>query len=895
MTARELEAVRALLRAALALPAAERSRFLDAQSSHSMDVRREVESLLSVHEEATGFLETPLAELAGASSPFVPIPAGTLLASRYRVEREIAESDFATVYMATDEQIGSKAVVIKVLDQMADPAAMHESFRSELRALSALHHPALVGISDVGLVRGEVPFLVLAYVPGVTLREIITAGPIDPERARRLVVLIAKALAAAHRLKIAHLDVKPENIMVSEPGSPEERVTLIDFGIALLPGLERGLGSAGSKIYMAPEQGMEPGPACDVYALGIVITELLGGKRGEIPAKVPDRPWRAIVKRCLETDPARRFASAEEVALALAWEPEKRRWPLWAGIAAAASVVVAGGIWLRPAGAPAPAAVPRAVPLVSTLESEIHPALSPDGKWLYFVRGLDGTGGLYRKAVDRGEPVQLLAGGPKRIRLRVSPDGEWLGFFVQHEHEFTFHRLDLMNPAEDVAIAKSEEIQSWSWAPDGQSVIIAHTLPSQRAQIFRVLTLATKKWRELALPKIPDSLYYNPVVSPDGKQLAYFLRSAAHSATRIHLVSIDDSLNPIEEPRPVGATQGRIDALEWASNGRELFFVGGRLGNASLWRLRIADGRVTAVPGLPTGLGLATVARNVPRVAVTVDLTDANIWNLDLERRSAAVLFASSQEDEAGVVSADGKSLVFTSARTGDLQVWLAEADGSNPRQVTHFAAADAVRAIWAGNSRTLLISMRKTGVGRMVYTAPAAVDAKLTLFLSDAIDPALSADGKRVYFCREAQAMRRLWVAGYPDPRDAHPVTQDEAYYGFEAPVGKSVYYAKQCGAGGLWQQTVPSGTPHSVIEPLHLRDLVAAGGRGLYYIARPSGATYPTLFFRPYGGGQGKALYSFTAEIGWGLTLGKDEKSLLYSQLDSGNFDILLVDGIP
>jgi len=247
---------------------------------------------------------------------------------RYHLLEQLGEGGMASVYRAQDTRL-EREVAVKVIrtDFDKDPAFL-KRFEREARALAQLAHPHIVHVLDAGE-QGGVPYVVMDYVSGGTLKE-RTGRPLLAAEAARLVVPIARALDYAHRQGIVHRDVKPANILVTPDGRP----MLSDFGIAkVLSGQAQtqltatGIG-IGTPDYMAPEQWThEATPASDVYALGVVLYELVTGRR---PYHA-DTPVAVLLKHANDPlPPPRQFAptlpSAVEQVLvkALAKKPEDR-------------------------------------------------------------------------------------------------------------------------------------------------------------------------------------------------------------------------------------------------------------------------------------------------------------------------------------------------------------------------------------------------------------------------------------------------------------------------------------------------------------------------------------------------------------------------------------------
>ncbi|HZX95653.1 MAG TPA: serine/threonine-protein kinase [Myxococcales bacterium] len=276
--------------------------------------------------------------------PQVPheLGAGALLAGRYRIEKEIGKGGMGRVLSARDERLGRR-VAVKVVTSAHDPARI-QRFEQEARTAGALEHPNVLAVYDLGEQDG-VPFLVTELLEGHTLRTVIGGARLPPAQVQNLALQLARGLAAAHARGIVHRDLKPENLFLTHDG----RLKILDFGLARLAA-DEGQGPTltmtgaifGTPGYLSPEQarGERAGAPSDVFSAGAVIHELLTGRRAfpgatlieaghatlhsdpaplgpEVPA-----PFAAVVKRALEKDPARRFASGADLARALeALEP----------------------------------------------------------------------------------------------------------------------------------------------------------------------------------------------------------------------------------------------------------------------------------------------------------------------------------------------------------------------------------------------------------------------------------------------------------------------------------------------------------------------------------------------------------------------------------------------
>jgi tRNA A-37 threonylcarbamoyl transferase component Bud32 len=369
---------------ALDLPQAERHQFLAKACGGDGSLREQVDLLLFEHERS-GLLDRPLFPLSLKNEG--DLWTDRVLQGRYKIERLLGRGGMSAVYLARDLQLAGRTVVVKFLHSWARQHAwLEKRFRQEMDALARIDHQAVVGVLDIGETPDGLPYLVIEFIDGITLRVAIQQGPLALARAARILREAGSAVSAAHANGVLHRDVKPENIMLQRPDTPEEHVRLIDFGIARV---EETAGSqlatqmtqfAGTTPYMAPEQLRgKPVPASDTYALAVVACEMLTGQRPFTAATpvdlydqqragpslamlharkdIPEEAVRAIARQ-LSFNPGDRSVSVrdatEQIAAALL-RPAIHGWPrrkiaAWAG--AGLFVALGGGAYrtFRPQG-----------------------------------------------------------------------------------------------------------------------------------------------------------------------------------------------------------------------------------------------------------------------------------------------------------------------------------------------------------------------------------------------------------------------------------------------------------------------------------------------------------------------------------------------------------------
>jgi tRNA A-37 threonylcarbamoyl transferase component Bud32 len=356
-------------------------------------------------------------------APFRTLADGQSLLGRYEIRRFIARGGMGEVYEAFDSVLGERVALKTLLATALDDERAIGRLADEVRLARKVTHRNVCRILEFGVYRlGSdsgigIPFLTMEFLTGEALsRRIAAHGPLAGAAVMRLVTDVAAGMAAIHAAGIVHRDFKTENVFLVPEAGGDERAVIMDFGLARGFGDDVRRGSstaaAGTPDYMAPEQveGKPPTPAFDIYALGVVIFELLTGskpfagaspymaalsrlqRRAPAPSElVPGLApvWDVIVGRCLERQPERRFARVEEIAGAMRAAADRKPAPRRAWIVAgvAAMGLVAGAVVMlaplrtrtKPAAptVPAPAAWPVTAALPAVAPVDPAPAASP--------------------------------------------------------------------------------------------------------------------------------------------------------------------------------------------------------------------------------------------------------------------------------------------------------------------------------------------------------------------------------------------------------------------------------------------------------------------------------------------------------------------------------------
>jgi serine/threonine-protein kinase len=443
--------------------------------------------------------------------------------SHYSVAAKVGEGGMGEVYRASDTRL-DRDVALKVLRQdFASDEEHMARFQREAQVLASLNHPNIATIHGFEEAEG-LRCLVLEFIEGPTLSELIARGPLPLEEALNIARQVAGALEAAHERGIVHRDLKPGNIKIT----PEGAVKVLDFGIAkalrshaheadtasspTVTAATSGGVIPGTPAYMSPEQarGVRIDRRSDVWAFGVVLFEMLSGKRlysgdtaSDILASIikDEPPWdrlpadtpaaiRRLLSRCLTKDPKRRlqaigeariaieeyFSGADEMAVPAAAEAPKTLWPRasrWAaGVLAIALAASLFGLWRasRPVKrSPVHLNVTLSPDDPVWTEMGAGTVVSPDGQRLAFVAGTGPDRRLYLRNLDEAE-ADLLPDSQGARNPFFSPDGEWLAFFTNN----TLKKVSVFGGA-PITLHETHNNRGGAWGDDGTIVFANHT------------------------------------------------------------------------------------------------------------------------------------------------------------------------------------------------------------------------------------------------------------------------------------------------------------------------------------------------------------------------------------------------------------------------------------
>jgi Tol biopolymer transport system component len=611
----------------------------------------------------------------------------------YEILSPLGAGGMGEVYRARDERL-KRDVAIKVL-----PASYSQDrerlrrFEHEAQAASALNHPNILAIYDMGTEEGA-PYIVSELLDGETLRNRLAGGAFSPRRAVSHALQIAQGLAAAHEKGIVHRDLKPENVFATADG----RVKILDFGLAKLtqpeapaesqtnlptqtPGTEPGM-VLGTLGYMSPEQvrGKAADHRSDIFSFGAILYEMLSGHRAfrgdtaadtisailtkdppdlsETNSRIPEGVER-IVTHCLEKSPEGRFQSARDIAFDLEallqtpltsgarvaagmpWRMVATRWAAWLALPA---VFLAYWLGHRTPATRASAPGPRPEEfrqLTFQPGQEDFPALSPDGASFLYVSSAGGNPDIYLQRVGGQNPINLTKDSPVAdTQPAFSPAGDLIAFRSERDGGGIF----IMGATGENVRRLTDFGFNPAWSPDGKQLAInSETVshPFARVGYSDLWVVDASSGEKRRLVSGQESTQHGggdasqPSWSPHGDRIAYWGLRGNTGLRDIWTIPASGG-EPVDVTNDVATDWNPL----WSPDGSFLYFVSDRGGTMNLWRVPIDEktGRTLGPPEptlLPaTYVGHLSFARDGRHLAYRAQEATGNLIRIGFDSRA---------------------------------------------------------------------------------------------------------------------------------------------------------------------------------------------------------------------------------------------------------------------
>ena len=706
----------------------------------------------------------------------------------------------------------------------------------------------------------------------------------------------------------------------------------------------------GTILYMSPEQALgKPLDArTDLFSLGIVIYEMATGKRpfdGDSAAAVsnrilnesppslrsnprlPDELGRVVLK-CLEKNRELRYQSARELLADLrrverdrtGGRPippvrEPKLWP-WLLVGAGVALAVGGSLWLLSRGRPLAAA--RVVPITSDGGLKLAPRLSPDGERVAYAwtGPADDNWDIYVKAIGPGtKPLRLTESPAVDWSPEWSPDGREIAFLRQGGGpspkrgglvSYSIYTLPSLGGQErkliDV-VAPQLPPPTFSWSPDGRWLAMPEIPEDGPSHIVRVDVSSLEK-TPLTSPPAVSAGDFSPEISPDGHTLA-FTRGASKESGNL-FGSRDLWLQPLAGGDAQQLTFARYDwccQSTWTARSDELVFATGNpILPRSIFRVARSGGAPTLIEGVGESVaypsaqaGRLVFSQHVRRVPIEIWRTPGR--KAPPASRTPQRLIFSSRDDFQPQYSPDGGRIAFTSTRSGSENVWVVDADGRNPVQLTSYASHSAQSPAWSPDGRTIAFESRESGDPDIyVVNAEGGVPRRLTREPSEDTSPHFSRDGRFIYFASNRTGRTEIWRIP-AEGGAATQVTDGGGGPGQESWDGRYFYFTRGADSGDVWRVPIAGGAAEEVLHgPSNLNQWTLAR-TGIYYGTSQWPITLrrseTTVHFFDFQSGRSSPVFTQVGPL-WpsNLSVSPDEQWILRHQHSLPQSELMLVE---
>jgi Tol biopolymer transport system component/DNA-binding winged helix-turn-helix (wHTH) protein len=591
----------------------------------------------------------------------------------------------------------------------------------------------------------------------------------------------------------------------------------------------------------------------------------------------------------------------EKPAPALAPQRGRHRWVAASAIAAGAVVALVLLIKGRTdRERPTP---PTATPLTTYPGIQAQPSLSPDGSQVAFswTGPNENNYDIYIKLVGPGEPVRLTTAPERDVAPSWSPDGRQIAFlrYTSRQHASVIVIPALGGGVEhkiaDLFLPLVRHDTTLSWTANSKQIAVSGRLREDEPFGLWLVRIDGGPPRRVTTVGSEASYDAAPAFSPDRKRLA-FIRAISPTRTNIYIQPLTDELQSSGGPMPV--TDGKVaaHAIAWLDNRRIVFCVG-YLAQRRLEILDLDSGQTRGVTGFGEGAASLSIAPNGTLVYAR-ESAEVNLWRFDLSPGPAPPerLAASTYQTWTPSYSHDGRRIAFASTRSGLEEVWVADADGAHPMQLTRMGSGHTANPRWSLDDRMNLFNSWSPHSD--LYTV-AVSDGSLKRLtdghVGNSVEPSWSRDGKWIYFGSDKTA--RLEVYRMPVGGGATvQITRNGGLHAEESVDRKWVYYSKNAESpSSIWKVPRDGGDETLVIDGLSYSTNFMPTEKGIYFISGERGLDGPaTIEFYDFAASTRTRLVAVQKPFAWGLALSPDGRWLVHGMVDHVSSNLMLIEDL-
>ena len=588
----------------------------------------------------------------------------------------------------------------------------------------------------------------------------------------------------------------------------------------------------------------------------------------------------------------------------------KLHWAL--PLVAIAALAIGAVAYLVPRGA-GRVDFPTPTPFTTTPGWEHTPSFSPDGNQVAYswceegAWEVRGNCDIFVRPVGSDTSVKLTDYPWVDVSPAWSPDGRLIAFLrMPPEGMATYH---LMPASSGRARTLAETFPPTapmlfgagiSWFPDGTHLAIVVRDSQDGPHSLAVVSLETGARRALTNPA-PNGLGDTAVaVAPDGRRIAFARTGLARTPfSDIYVVDVSGDFSVKDGPRRLAAGERAPVSLAWMPDGDAIIFSSG----GSLWRMSVTGGESRSPERLAFAgdqAGTPALSRDGRRLAYSQRQVRENVWRVDLAGGSEAAgapreLIPSTREDGWPQYSPDGGRIAFLSNRSGSRQIYICDADGANLVRLTSLeGGVERPYPGWSPDGRKIVFAATAAGnTGLFVVDVQGGSPRRLTFEPSTEYHPQWSRDGTWIYFASDRTGEPQIWKMP-ADGGQAVQMTERGGEGPFESPDGRYLYYFKSRAGGAeqLWRRLLAGGEEHQVL-PEVFRGNFAMMGERIYFIPQLDvGCDCYHLQWLDLATGKTSRLMD-VKDVGGGLSVSSDGRSLLYTTVVHTSADLMLVEG--